>query len=200
MVFVRDGCVLDKVNERSGRRQARFVAASGADLVLRWSKGSKRLGARPSQLDLSEVTRIEYGLSARSFVLYARTALPWLCFSLYNTRRSFDFICPDEQVAQCFLLVLSRLCRRAAGGMESRERYLRQRAWLKVRYQAALENQTVLQLLSKAATRSYARVSSAWDPAEVGEVEGRGGRQPTSTLARQQRSQFSPDGRQVTRH
>merc|ERR1711865_1151605 len=62
---------------------------------------------RWSVLELHDVVRIDYGIMNRACILANED--PWRCFSLVTLKRSFDFICPDEECVQCWVLAISRL-------------------------------------------------------------------------------------------
>lgn len=60
--------------------------------------------------------------------------LPWLCFSLLTSERSYDFICPDEHAARCFVVVISRICEgRAVGAMRGRHQFESLKGWCKLK-------------------------------------------------------------------
>jgi len=128
----QQGFVLDKVHERSCKRERRLVAVCPEEMVLRWSKDLRSIGRNHSRLDLYEVILIHYGTMARASTLYPELS-PWLCFSLYTTRRSYDFCCADEETVQACVLGLSCLCDWAAGVVpNSRGRFAALRGWCKL--------------------------------------------------------------------
>lgn len=126
------GIVVDKVHERSCRREKRLLVVCPEEMLLCWGKDVRQLGRSHSKLDLYEVIRIHYGSMSRACVLHPELP-PWLCFSLYTTRRSYDFCCADERAVQACVLGLSRLCEWAAGAMRGgRGNFVALKGWCKL--------------------------------------------------------------------
>lgn len=125
------GVVLEKVHEGNCKREPRFVAVAPEAMTLKWGKDLQLMSRNHSRLDLYEVIRIHYGKMARACVLHPSLA-PWLCFSVYTPRRSFDFCCPDEAVVRRFVLGISRLCDWASGAITSRSRFMATMGWCKL--------------------------------------------------------------------
>jgi len=146
------GAVLEKVHERNCRREPRLVQVSADQMVLRWSKDLRSISHSCSSLDLYEVIRIHYGGMARACVLHTEVP-PWLCFSLYTPRRSYDFCCPDEETVQRFVLGLSRLCDWASGTVATRRRFIALRGWCKLEDACFRQNMSLGQLFVDALTR-----------------------------------------------
>lgn len=131
MCIAREGRVLEKVTERAGKSELRLVALCDDSATLRWGHPPGPLTGKCKSLDLKHVRRIEYGCKTRAAALFQSAPL-WLCFALATTDRSYDFICPDEDVAQCFVLSLSRLCADAIGAVPNRRRFWSLRGWSKI--------------------------------------------------------------------
>lgn len=146
------GAVLEKVHERNCRREPRLVQVSADQMVLRWSKDLQSMNRSCSSLDLYEVIRIHYGGMARACVLHTEVP-PWLCFSLYTPRRSYDFCCPDEETVQRFVLGLSRLCDWASGTVATRRRFIALRGWCKLEDACFRQQMSLGQLFFRALTR-----------------------------------------------
>lgn len=146
------GVVLEKVHERNCRREPRLVQVSAEEMVLRWSKDLHNVGRSCSSLDLYEVIRIHYGGMARACVLHTDVP-PWLCFSLYTPRRSYDFCCPDEETVQRFVLGLSRLCDWASGTVATRRRFIALRGWCKLEDAGFRQQMSLGQLFYESITR-----------------------------------------------
>merc|ERR1719330_1208902 len=83
-------------------------------------------------LDLHTVHRIEYGQEALGLRRLPHM-LPWHCFSLRTLERSYDFVCPDEDTTQCFMLAISRLLPDREGAIPTRRKFVARKAWCKVR-------------------------------------------------------------------
>lgn len=169
MFELHQGAVLDKVHDRNCKREPRFVLVSAEEMQLRWSKDLKH-GRSFSTLDLYEVIHLHYGSMNRACVLHGDVP-PWLCFSLYTARRSFDFCCPDEHTAQHFVLGLSRLCDWASGTVATRRRFMAIKGWCKLesccfRQQTSLGQLFHVALLRLSAERSAERsqMRSSWRP------------------------------------
>merc|ERR1712113_1059775 len=104
---------------------------SDSEMLMKWSKTPGQLTRSFTRLDLYDVIRLEYGCMSRPCMLH-EDALPWLCFSLYTTKRSYDFICPDENTVRAYVLVLSRLCNWASGSIQTRGKFECAKGWCKV--------------------------------------------------------------------
>lgn len=153
MYELQQGTVLEKVHERNCKREARLVVVSTDDMLLRWSGNMQKLGRTHTRLDLYEVIRIHFGSMNRACVLHTDVP-PWLCFSLYTSRRSYDFCCPDEQIAQRFVLCLSRLCDWASGRVDTRCKFVSIKAWCKLENHCFQHQVTLAQLFRDALERT----------------------------------------------
>lgn len=156
MLVALEGRMLDKVHEQNNRREPRFAVLDDSAMRLSWAKAAAKVGDKSSHLDLCEVLRIEYGCPARSFRLH-QTASPWMCFSLYTSRRSYDFICPDDVVTQSFVLAISRLCHWAAGAIGTRRDFIAARGWCKFEATALRQRKSRMAVLREAARRTLRR-------------------------------------------
>lgn len=134
LCIAREGRVLEKVTEKAGKSEVRLVTVDDHEGVLRWqhAPASSLMSGKGKSLELESVLRIDYGCHGRASVLYPTVPL-WLCFSLTTAERAFDFICPDEDVAQCFVLSLSRLCKHAEGGIHFRRQFIARKGWSKIK-------------------------------------------------------------------
>lgn len=156
----RAGRVLKKVQFKDGSLADRFVTVAPEDLELRWSKGD-HLSRSHSQVDLRTVIRLVYGTGSRAFQLKG-SVMPWLCFSLYDTHRSFDFVCPDEASAGAFVCVLARFCGQADGAraLQTRSGFLSAQGWCKLRFRCGQMSRMSIPKLFLQALKRSARPSS----------------------------------------
>jgi len=174
-LFVAQEHTLRKLSDKRRKNEPRIVTVSAPDLMLKWAKlpqGCGPIRKKTSQLDLKEVTYIDYGITTQAFRQNVSSALPWLCFSLHVASRSFDFLCPDEESAQHYLLALSELCDGACGRIMTRSSFASRKGWCKVQHHcmqrrksflsAVLELRRLPTYRSSAprVTRSASRVSS----------------------------------------
>mmetsp|Transcript_40769 Transcript_40769/g.97881 ORF Transcript_40769/g.97881 Transcript_40769/m.97881 type:complete len:644 (+) Transcript_40769:7-1938(+) len=144
----QQGAVLWKTSHGgANKRMQRFVMVS-RELYMKWGPNTDRNRTR-KLLDLQEVIRIEYGHTARACVLDANLQ-PWLCFTLYNAKRSFDFDCDDERTCRNFVLSLSRLCHWAEGAFQSRPQFEIRKALIKLDEKCIREQTTRGRLLMDA--------------------------------------------------
>eukprot|EP00929_Paragymnodinium_shiwhaense_P050870 TRINITY_DN25616_c0_g2_i3.p1 TRINITY_DN25616_c0_g2~~TRINITY_DN25616_c0_g2_i3.p1 ORF type:complete len:570 (-),score=111.22 TRINITY_DN25616_c0_g2_i3:705-2414(-) len=170
MRTAEEGRVLEKVTEKHGRSETRFVTASftsggssSSRAELRWGHAPGPLNPKHCKvLDLSTVLRIDYGrVRSRCTELYP-AAPPWLCFSLETTERSYDFICPDEDVVQCYVLALTRLCGAAVrGGAQSRSQFKAMKGWCKVEAYCLARHMSLAQGLLRAVRKVVAPEETA---------------------------------------
>lgn len=182
MFVALEGRMLDKVHEQNNKREPRFVALDDAAMRLSWAKAAGKLGDKASHLDLGEVLRIEFGCAARSYRLH-QAALPWMCFSLYTSRRSYDFISPDEVVTQSFVLAISRLCHLAAGAIGTRRDFIAARGWCKFEATALKQRKTRMAVLRDAAARTLRRSGASDDMSDVCSSESQGSERAVSAEA-----------------
>jgi len=188
MRTVREGLVLSKVDQKHKGQSERMTMVDDEKFELLWGHHSEGLslgvlnplnvrhnmkvarGAMQS-LDLKEVIRIEYGGKSRASVLQPDIS-PWLCFSLYTTDRSFDFICPDEWAVQCFVLVTSRLCLMSGDGVNgaigNRRQFQSRKGWCKVEDTCIKSKKTLPRLLLETLRRVRPRFRTS-----VGIMTGR---------------------------
>jgi len=153
MHYCSSGVLLEKVRAHNGRREFRIVHINLDDSLLRWSKSWTSLSRRLSKFDLRDAIKLDYGIAARSYILFADDVLPWLCFSVYSTRRSFDFICPDEDTARCFVLTLSRICHGVVGAIQTADKFKSAKGWCKVQYRCMKEGKTLGRAMLEALRR-----------------------------------------------
>jgi len=107
-----------------------------------------RFGYWSSTLDLYQVVRIDYGMMNRACVRSDED--PWLCFSLVTLKQSYDFVCPDEDCAQCWVLAISRLAPWASGAIRSRGQFMSKKAWCKLESHCQQEEITIPQAVTQA--------------------------------------------------
>jgi len=107
--------------------------------LLRWAKEPYKTWSEKSVCDLSRVIVLGFGHSSRIPGLYPqeKDMLPWRCLSVFTPRRSFDFLCRNDDDAQTLMLVLSRLCHRVQGWsllgqIPSHGRFVAAQGWCKV--------------------------------------------------------------------
>mmetsp|Transcript_23160 Transcript_23160/g.42645 ORF Transcript_23160/g.42645 Transcript_23160/m.42645 type:complete len:677 (+) Transcript_23160:187-2217(+) len=131
MKIATTGTDLMKVHDGAGqKKEVRFVVVSDGEMLMKWSKTPGRLSSSCTNLDLYSVIRLDYGSMSRPAILHDEQ--PWLCFSLYSTKRSYDFICPNEAVTRAYVLTLSRLCNWASGAVQTRSRFEYLKGWCKI--------------------------------------------------------------------
>lgn len=183
------GVVLEKVHEGNCRCEPRLVAVAPDEMMMKWGKELTQLGRNHSRLDLYEVIRIHYGSMARACVLHPDLA-PWLCFSLYTPRRSFDFCCPDEAVVRRFVLGLSRLCDWASGAITSRSRFVAALGWCKLEDHCFRQSTTLCRLFLQA----IHRVAPSTEPSLVRPPPP----PPTGALTRDSASSSLPEAPLLT--
>lgn len=118
-----EGRILEKVTEKRPRSKVRFVVLDDAEMSLKWCHPPGPPSWQCKSLDLQTVIRIDYGGNALA-PIYFPGIEPWMCFSLCTSERSFDFVCPDDDTVQCFMLAISRLCRNVPGAIISRRQFL----------------------------------------------------------------------------
>merc|ERR1711974_539513 len=93
------------------------------------------------------------GSMARASVIHkgASDEPPWQCFTLYTIKCPYDFICPSEETARCFVLSISRMCHWAAGAMPTRHAFETAKAWCKLQERGYRERKTLRRLFLDAA-------------------------------------------------
>lgn len=104
------GAVLSKLSAKKQRWQERWVVlGSTSPPLLKWTPDLKKhtFGYQSNQLNLEEVTGIHWlkGLPPKQ----RPSQRPWNCFALWASRRSYFFWTMDDQVAEGFVIGLSRL-------------------------------------------------------------------------------------------
>eukprot|EP00930_Biecheleria_cincta_P028952 TRINITY_DN20150_c0_g1_i1.p1 TRINITY_DN20150_c0_g1~~TRINITY_DN20150_c0_g1_i1.p1 ORF type:complete len:491 (-),score=116.34 TRINITY_DN20150_c0_g1_i1:46-1518(-) len=98
-------------------------------------------------------------------------ALPWLCFSLLTLERSYDFICPDEHAARCFVVVISRICEGVAvGGVRGRQQFESLKGWCKLKTWCKQEGTSVPKALLEAVRRVAAELPPPVPDAEQQDI------------------------------
>lgn len=86
------------------------VRGAPTKMWMRWCKEPYKDFQEKSQCDLQRVVALGFGYSSRAPLLFPNdaTVVPERCFSVYNPRRSFDFVCASESDAEIFMLCLTR--------------------------------------------------------------------------------------------
>jgi len=112
-----------------------------------------------STLNLHDVISIDYGIMSRACILSQED--PWRCFTLNTVQRTYDFVCPDEECARCFVLSLSRFAPWARGAIKSRAAFLARRGWCKVESKCQQEEITLTHLLLKELRAKAVSMSSS---------------------------------------
>eukprot|EP00930_Biecheleria_cincta_P004928 TRINITY_DN105855_c0_g1_i1.p1 TRINITY_DN105855_c0_g1~~TRINITY_DN105855_c0_g1_i1.p1 ORF type:complete len:783 (+),score=199.98 TRINITY_DN105855_c0_g1_i1:28-2376(+) len=112
---LRQGAVVSKLCARNGSWQQRFVGLSpvppASPLDLKWSDDvrGRTLGRRATSVCLKEVVHVGFGSEPLPHGIRHKEK-PWCCFSVWTAKRSFHFKAESEEVAEAFVLGLSRLC------------------------------------------------------------------------------------------
>lgn len=147
------GNVVDKIDQRKGGKQVRLMVIDVEEGLLRWGAPPGPLAHNCTCLSLDQVLRLEYGRGSRAWALYPNE-MQWLCFSLYTTDRSFDYICKDDKAVQSFMVSISLCFPRIVGAFSSRSHFISFRGWVKVQDTCMKKNMTpangLLQALLKA--------------------------------------------------
>lgn len=131
MRVATEGRVVDKLTLKNGITQTRLIALCDKEQELRWGPLPGPLSSHSKGVKVASVLRVDYGhdcVNQRRFRVH-----PWLCFSLRNTERSFDFVCPDDFTVGCFVLALSRVCVNAVGRIMTRRQFASLKGWSKIR-------------------------------------------------------------------
>lgn len=157
MQIAREGRVLQKVTEKHSTSEVRLVAIADDDMQLRWGHAPGPLDRKSKNLDLRTVVRFDFGMATRMPALFPGVQ-PWLCFTLHSGDRPYEFICPDEFAARCFVTVLGVLLRKQVTGnaslVRNRRDFVRLKGWCKIQAACAQQKTTparaLLALLKKA--------------------------------------------------
>jgi len=194
----QEGRVLEKVTQKYGSSERRMVRAEwdGKAAVLTWDHPGGRTLHSAKTADLSTIIRLDWGYASGRATLLFPNAQPWLCFSLITVERSYDFICPDEYVVQCFVLALSRLCQVATGspvpgGPRSRSQFMAMKGWCKVEYGCIKSKKSIPQAVLEAARKVGKVVSSKPRKEETGR---RGGVVRTASMDLGHEHNYDSDG------
>jgi len=169
--------LLMKVNEKGNKKEYRRVIVDEDSMRLKWVKHPYNFGRGESYVELDRIIFICFGCRTRASTLFPASrkdgVVPWRCFSVYTVDRSYDFICRDEEEAECYVLSISRLCARLTGwsipgSMHTHAQFVCATAWCKVENLCRLERKTLpaalVDALSQAARKTAARSTS---PASV---------------------------------
>jgi hypothetical protein len=179
LMKARDGIMIEKVSKRNGTRNVCRLVLDDQNMYLCWAqpepvgpndeplpllrriwkrKGKapqKRVLNRDTKLDLYNVTHIEYGSMSRACVVH-KDVKPWHSISVYTDRRSYDFVCPDDDTTRCFVLVLSRLCNWATGVVRSRHAFECRKGWCKIHEHCFAGRQTLSRAFLHACSKATA--------------------------------------------
>eukprot|EP00913_Durusdinium_trenchii_P004936 g4583.t1 len=129
----QQGFVIKKVTEKHGKTEVRRVAVCPNTCVLKWCHVEESFGPTSKSVDLQTVQRLDFGPSARAAKLFPEV-MPWLCFSVITGERSYDFIGSNESSTRCFVLCISRLCEKFAGGtFRTRHDFEVAKGWCKLK-------------------------------------------------------------------
>jgi len=116
------------------------VKGAPPKMWMKWCKEPYKEYSEKSKCDLERVCALGFGQSARAPLLFPNDAsiVPERCFSVFNPRRSFDFVCTNESDVEVFMLCLTRLCYRAQGwhvqgSISSHSRFVSSSGWCKLR-------------------------------------------------------------------
>jgi len=193
MKLCRDGRDLWKVHEGSSqKKETRFVQINDWEMLMKWSKTPGKMTSTCTSLDLYSVIRLDYGPMSRPSVLH--DGEPWLCFSLYSTKRSYDFICPNEEVVRAFVLTISRLCNWASGVIPTRQKFESLKGWCKIEEQCYKNKTSLPVALIKAAgiTSRRQQVTGLSAPGERTQYPGTGSASSTPPTPNMQSSSGAP--------
>eukprot|EP00929_Paragymnodinium_shiwhaense_P087230 TRINITY_DN4747_c0_g3_i2.p1 TRINITY_DN4747_c0_g3~~TRINITY_DN4747_c0_g3_i2.p1 ORF type:complete len:608 (-),score=131.07 TRINITY_DN4747_c0_g3_i2:217-2040(-) len=121
------GVLLLKVNEKWGSAEERLVTILVKTSTLLWGHPPGAFSALfrdDKELNLLSVKKVDYGSRSRVLTSSALAeAGPSRCLSLVTSDRAYDFICPDNETTQCFVLALSSCCKNATGRIRSRRAF-----------------------------------------------------------------------------
>eukprot|EP00434_Breviolum_minutum_P029408 symbB.v1.2.026006.t2/scaffold2565.1/size76241/2 len=118
MEMMTKGVEIWKLCAGKGEWQRRHLALTpgptAAAHSLKWSSDAKYIGrqyvGRPTSVNIKEVEHVRFGAEALPTSQQNEEANPWCCFSVRTAQRSFHFKAKGEQIAENFVLGLSRLC------------------------------------------------------------------------------------------
>mmetsp|Transcript_94904 Transcript_94904/g.267975 ORF Transcript_94904/g.267975 Transcript_94904/m.267975 type:complete len:446 (+) Transcript_94904:109-1446(+) len=200
MRVAMEGRVLEKVGEIKGQLIKRVVAlqASATKDELIWAHPPGPMGTAYKSVDLRGPFRVHYGFRGCRMTGLCPRAPPWLCFSITTMHQALDFICPDEDVVQCFVLALSRVCgsspkqgcmhSHVAGRVRSRGHFISLKGWCKVEHGAALKGKPLLKALAEAARRaasSFVEETAVRDPSALDDRHG------AATMGKRERAKLN---------
>jgi len=146
MRTVKEGRTLQKITQRHATSEVRLVEVLDEEMLLKWGHAPGPLGRGAKVLDLNFVTHIKFGHATHIKDTFPNV-MPWLCFSLLDKDRSYDFICSDDTSVQSFMIALSRLCVGATGRVDSRKKFLVVKAWCKIREKCLKEKKPLTAVL-----------------------------------------------------
>eukprot|EP00743_Colponemidia_sp_Colp-15_P006521 GILK01007024.1.p1 GENE.GILK01007024.1~~GILK01007024.1.p1 ORF type:complete len:694 (+),score=103.76 GILK01007024.1:56-2083(+) len=120
-LLVESGSVLQKLSYRNAVLQPRFVRLSPNMDQIQWGVVNKNK-TTSKFVTVSDVIRVDFGYQARAYVAQRNTAAkgraasamgnslpPYLCFSVILRDRTLDFIAPDDQTVERWVLALNAL-------------------------------------------------------------------------------------------
>ncbi|CAK9061175.1 unnamed protein product [Durusdinium trenchii] len=141
----QQGFVIKKVTEKHGKTEADGGGVCPNTCVLKWCHVEESFGPTSKSVDLQTVQRLDFGPSARAAKLFPEV-MPWLCFSVITGERSYDFIGSNESSTRCFVLCISRLCEKFAGGtFRTRHDFEVAKGWCKLKTGCQRRGRTLLQ-------------------------------------------------------
>lgn len=170
MATAIEGIFLTKVHQGTGKvnKDYRKVAVCDETMRLKWCKQPYRFGKGESFVEMDKIISIGYGCMTRAHAL--TDANPCLCFAVNTVERSYDFICRDQDEAECFVLSISRLCNIMAGfaipgSIPTHALFLRAAAWAKVHQKCRKEHKTLLAVIDSAVRSATDTMSPPRSPA-----------------------------------
>merc|ERR1740121_3028781 len=133
--------------------EPRFVAIDDAGMLLLWCKKPPLHDNNTTRtMDLRTIHRIDFGHETLTGQRQPGV-VPWHCFSLRTLERSYDFVCPDEDTTQCFVLAISRLLPDRVGAIPTRQKFVATKAWCKVRDVCRREHRSMHRVFVRAVHR-----------------------------------------------
>jgi len=156
MRAVKEGRIMHKVSQRHATSEQRLVEIHDEEMLLKWGHAPGPLGRDAKAVDLHDVIELKFGHATQIKDTFPNV-MPWLCFSLRDKHRSYDFICPDDVSIQSFMIVLSRLCVGATGRVDSKKKFLVVKAWCKIRERCLKQKKPLTAVLLEAIKKAGAK-------------------------------------------
>eukprot|EP00742_Colponemidia_sp_Colp-10_P008861 GILJ01009624.1.p1 GENE.GILJ01009624.1~~GILJ01009624.1.p1 ORF type:complete len:662 (+),score=109.90 GILJ01009624.1:94-1986(+) len=127
-LLIESGSVLQKLSYRNAVLQPRFVRLSPNMEQIQWGVVTKNK-TTSKFVNVADVIRVDFGYQTRAYIAQKNTAAkgrgasasalatspggsslpPYLCFSVIMRDRTLDFIAPDDQTVERWVLALNAL-------------------------------------------------------------------------------------------